>query len=210
MTVNSTWMTTSDGRRCYRRGASAILAVLVLAVLLTGCGPAAGVPQVASPAPSSVLSPAPVASPPKEEFSSCAAASLAGRLGDVSLGTGVITHYLVLTNSGREPCTLDGGPASVTAVEPDGTQVTLTTTYASGDGFLAGPANLRPGQSGQVALSTTAFCSDPGSPVTYSSVSVVLPDDGGSVVIDLGGGLPLDAGCGVGASQFGVKHPQRR
>jgi len=96
----------------------------------------------------------------------------------------------------------------VTGVRANGGRVRLAG--ASGEQpavNLVGPANLRPGQSAQVALTTTYGCAAQScSRATYTAVFVGIGSSG-KVRFDFPRGQPFTAVNGVGASAFGVPKP---
>jgi hypothetical protein len=125
--------------------------------------PLAGVvPWVDRPAPAyAPAPPPPPPPPPPARYVPCTAGGLTGRVGGVGMGTGHYTRYLLLTNVSGYACTLEGGPSQITGVRRDGRRVRLATGATPGISLgygLLGPANLRPGQSAQVALTTTTMC----------------------------------------------------
>jgi hypothetical protein len=145
--------------------------------------------------------------PPGAQHVACTAGGLTGRVGPVSLGAGQYLQYRVLTNIGSQACKLAGGPRVITGVRADGGRVTLATGAASGglDFGLGGPANLRPGQSAEVAIKTTSPCSRAlsGAVRNYVSLEIGITHSG-KVRINFPGGRPYDAICGIGASNFGI------
>jgi hypothetical protein len=195
-----------------RAAAGVVTVVAVGALLASGCehgrygvsaGSGAGaVPWTDHRAPRYVVPP-PVPKAHSADYPACASAGLTGQVGSFSVGAGNYSQYLDLTNSGSQPCTLQGGPASVTAAPAYGTQVTLATSVST-DEMLMSPANLQPGQSAQLAISTSDMCpATPGIAGRYDAVTVALPG-GGSVTVSFPASDPLVIGCGAWVSQFGT------
>lgn len=149
----------------------------------------------------------PVPSPPPTpaaKYEACTAGQLTGRAGGFFVGM-QSGRYLVLTNTGTKPCTLSGGPSSVVGIAADGSRQTLATgatDVAGGFGDLSGPpANLRPGQSAQLAVWIGSACTVSRE---YTALVIGIGATGGVRVL-LPGGRPF-AGCGTetGVSEFGV------
>lgn len=148
--------------------------------------------------------------PPGDQFAPCAAAQLAGSPGKPVITAGQFTWYLVLTNTGTTPCTLDGGPHGVVGVRANGSQRTLaagmTTTGTGWFGDLVGPpANVAPGQSAQFGVWTPTGC--PAGQVDKYTALVIGIGDTGHVRIRLLDGLPLVVCQWLGVSGFGVPQP---
>jgi Domain of unknown function (DUF4232) len=148
--------------------------------------------------------------PPAAEFAPCAAAQLAGSYGKPVLTATLFTWYLVLTDTGTAPCTLNGGPNGVAGVRSDGSQRTLaagmTTTGAGWFGDLVGPpANLTPGHSAQFAVWTPRPC-PAGHADEYSAITIGIGETG-PVRIPLPSGLPFVTCQWLGVSGFGVPQP---
>jgi hypothetical protein len=142
---------------------------------------------------------------PAAKFGACSSTDLTASDGDISLGAGSVADYIVLTNTGDEACTLSGGPSRLIGIRADGSRKTLATGPSGRYGNLVGPANLQPGQSGQVAITTTYLCAagQAGQTDTYTSVEIGI--GGGDDQAKLSGSLhPLNAICAVGVSDFGV------
>jgi hypothetical protein len=167
---------------------------------------AGAVPWTNRIAPAYTPSQASAATAPAAKYPPCTAAALTGRLGAFGLGAGSYSRYLVLTNAGGSACTLSGGPSGTTGVRADGTRVRLAG--ASGerrDSNLIGPANLLPGQSAQVSLTTTYGCSAQSS-CSRSGYTAVIVGVGGSgaVRVDFPRGQPFTVVNGIAVSTFGV------
>jgi len=211
------------GRRRATLAAIAVCAAAaaVAIVLLGTGGPAGGGMPAASPggpipwtdqtAPVYAPPPQPSRTAPTAEYAACTASDLTGKPGDISMGAGQITQYIVLTNAGASACTLSGAPSTVTGVRAGGRQTTLASgsaTPSQGFGDLIGPANLQPGQSAQVAISTTDMCSAAATGTDdYSSVILAIGTSG-RVDIALSGDHPLNVICGaVGVSAYGTPQP---
>jgi Protein of unknown function (DUF4232) len=164
------------------------------------------VPWVDRAAP--VYTRAPAISAPKApaaKYAACASADLTASDGDISMGAGSVADYIVLTNTGDKPCTLSGGPSSLIGIRADGSRKTLETGSRGRYGNLIGPANLKPGQSAQVAITTTYLCpaGEAGTTDEYTSVGIGI--GGGDDQTKLSGHLhPLNGVCGAGVSDFGV------
>ena len=170
--------------------------------------PAGGIPWTNRTAPVYTPPPARSLAAPTAKYAACTASDLTGKAGDVSLGTGRITQYIVLSNTGAHPCTLSGAPSTLVGVRANGIRTTLATGSTTGtQSFgLTGPANLRPGQSAQVAIATTDMCSaaSTGGTDDYSTVTVRIGTSG-AVNVSLPRARPLNVICGaVGVSAFGV------
>ncbi len=137
--------------------------------------------------------------------------------GSFSEALGTYTRYVVLANRSNHPCTLTGGPSAVTGITTQGKAVGLASAYIgagqSTDNFnLIGPANLLPGQSAQVAISTAAagFCparSYAGSG-SYGALAVSIGGTG-QVKVVMPARTRFDAACGTSASAFGVPIPRQ-
>jgi len=193
-------------------GCQGLRAVLAWAALLAaGCASAArpaqqagAVPWVNRPAPAYVPPPQPrltAAYPP------CQARQLAGRPGRGGPAAGTVYQQVRLTNRSGRPCTLSGGPAAVIGIRVTGGTAMLTRT-ALGDGFnLAGPGpvNLRPGQSGWVALAWGDGCPaiTSGGKAEYRTLFIVL----GSGRVRVGFPVTLNLVCGLDVSRFGAPPP---
>lgn len=146
------------------------------------------------------------ATSPAAKYAPCTAADLNGRLGAFGLGAGHYTQYLLLTNAGGKGCTLSRGPSAITGVRADGTRVRLAgATGERPDPNLVGPANLLPGQSAQVSLTTTYGCSAQSS-CSKSAYTAVIVGIGGSgaVRVDFPRSQPFTVVNGVAVSTFGV------
>lgn len=218
------------GRRRMGRGASAalsaagVVAVALSAVVLAGGGngprqavspagsSAGAVPWANRPAPGYTPPAAPAAVAPRAKYPACTAAELAGRVsGTLGIGAGRSTRYLVLTNVGGQGCTLSGAPSAVTGVRAGGSGRALAgPASVAADPALIGPANLRPGQSAQLAITTASIC--PGGAAScarrsYAHVAVGVR--GGQVRISFPSGQPLSMvrGGGIAISAFGVPAP---
>lgn len=144
---------------------------------------------------------------PRTRFAPCAAAQLTGSPGKPILATGLFTWYLVLTDTGTAPCTLNGGPNGVVGIRADGSERTLatgmTTTGAGWFGDLVGPpANLMPGQSAQFAIWTPRPC-PANRAQDYTAIEIGIGGTG-DVRIRLLNGLPFVACQWLGVSGFGV------
>ena len=142
---------------------------------------------------------------PAPEFAACASTDLTASDGDISRGAGSVAYYIVLTNTGDRACTLSGGPGGLIGIRADGSRKTLATGPLGPFGNLVGPANLQPGQSAQVAITTTYLCTadQAGRSDTYTSVEIDI--GGGYDQTRLSGHLPpLNAICGADVSDFGV------
>jgi Protein of unknown function (DUF4232) len=174
--------------------------------------PAGVVPWVDRPAPA-YTPPAP-SSPtgPPAKYVPCAAADLTGRLSkNVGAYMGHYIRYLVLANVSGGPCTLAGAPSKLTGLRADGRRVMLARAFGEGpDPNLIGPANLRPGHSAQVALTTASIC--PGAPAScrkddYTAVAVGIGGSG-QVPVNFPRGQPLTVMNGIiVVSTFGVPVP---
>ena len=147
----------------------------------------------------------PVQKAPAAKYAACASTDLTASDGDISMGTGRVADYIVLTNKGDKACTLSGGPSSLIGIRADGSRKALATGPAGQFGNLVGPANLQPGQSAQVAITTTYLCTagEAGKTDEYTSVEIGL--GGGDDQTKLSGqSHPLNAICGADVSDFGV------
>jgi hypothetical protein len=201
--------------------AAAAVAAAVAIVLLGTGGPAGGrMPAVSPGGPipwtdqtAPVYTPPPQPSPtaPQADYAACTASDLTGQPGDISMGAGQITQYIVLTNAGTNACTLNGAPSTVTGVRADGSQTTLASGSATAGqefGDLIGPANLQPGQSAQVAISTTDMCSAASTGTDDYSALVLAIGTSGDVQVSLSSDHPLNAICGaVSVSAYGTPQP---
>jgi len=179
----------------------------------TASATAASTPTASAPVPwtdqaaPADTSPNQTVPPSAAEFAPCAAAQLTGSYGKPILAATLFTWYLVLTDAGTAPCTLNGGPDGVVGVRADGSQRTLaagmTTTGAGWFGDLVGPpANLTPGQSAQFAVWTPRPC--PASHADeYSAITIGIGQTG-SVRVQLPSGLPFVTCQWLGVSGFGV------
>src|SRR5262245_47743586 len=91
-------------------GAAAVAGAVAVVVLLATGGALGGGMSAASPggpvpwtdrtAPVYTPPPQPTPTAPSAEYAACTASSLTGKPGDVSMGAGQITQYIVLTNAG--------------------------------------------------------------------------------------------------------------
>lgn len=200
--------------------AAGVLAVAVVAVVVAGgpgtnrAAPSAGssagaVPWANHPAPAYQPPAARVAAAPRVRYPACAAAGLVGRVSSAfGMGAGQYTRYLVLTNVSGRPCTLSGGPSVLTGRRPGGRLATLAgPADASADPNLIRQANLRPGQSAQLAITTASMC--PGGATScarrsYAQVAVGVR--GGQVRVSFPRSQPFSviADGGIEVSAFGV------
>ncbi len=191
------------------RGRVRRLAVLACSALLAaGCASAArpglaagAVPWVNRPAP--VFTPSPQPSP-TAAYPACRAWQLTGRPGRGGPAAGTVYQEVRLTNYSGRPCTLSGGPSTVTGVRANGRLVTLAKA-AHADGWnLAGPgpANLRPGRSGWVTLAYADGCPAlvSGGRAGYKTLLIAL--HGGQVRVRFR--APLNLICGLLVSDFGA------
>jgi len=200
-------------------GAAAVAGAVAVVVLLATGGALGGGMPAASPggpvpwtdrtAPVYTPPPQPAPTAPSAEYAACTASSLTGKPGDISMGAGQITQYIVLTNAGAAACTLSGAPSTLTGVRADGARTTLASGSATRSqefGGLVGPANLQPGQSAQVAIGTTDMCSAAATGTDDYSAVILGIGTSGDVDVSLPGDHPLNVICGaVGVSGYGVK-----
>src|SRR6266542_853427 len=144
--------------------------------------PAGAVPWVDRPAPAYTPPAPPPPTAPPAKYAPCTAADLTGRLSkNFGAYMGHYVRYLVLANVSGRPCTLAGGPSEVTGLRADGSRVRLAR--ASGDGpdpNLIGPANLRPGHSAQIAITTASMCPDAPASCRKDDYTAVAVGIGGS------------------------------
>jgi hypothetical protein len=164
-------------------------------------------PWDAPSAPTQPKSPAPA-------FGACSAAQLSGTAGDIASGAGQWAQYVILTNKSRRACTLSGGPSSVSAIGKSGKLVELTRSYLKPTSNmwnmnLVGPANLAPGQSGQVAISTVAedYCPASAYAGSGSYTALVVGIGTTGLITVVLPKLPFVATCGVTASAYGIMQP---
>jgi hypothetical protein len=124
------------------------------------------------------------------------------------MGAGQYTRYLVLTNVSGRACTLSGAPSLITGLRPGGRLATLAGPASlSADPNLIGPANLRPGQSAQLAITTESMCPAGAASCarrSYAQVAVGVRD--GQVRVSFPRSQPLSVitGGGIAVSAFGV------
>lgn len=176
--------------------------------------PAGVVPWVDRPAPAYMPPAPPSATAPPAKYAPCTSGDLTGRLSkNFGVGMGHYTRYLVLTNVSGHACTLAGGPSAIAGIRADGSRVTLAGASGEGpDPNLIGPANLRPGQSAQVALTTASMCADEAVSCSRDDYVAVAVGIGGSgeVRVNFPGSRPLSVINGIGVSTFGVPLPPLR
>lgn len=90
-------------------------------------------PTAASPAPQSTPTATPTPSPSAATVTACQATAITGAPGQTDGAAGTIGNVVVLTNTGTEPCTLDGYPTlQVVANGHD-----LSTDQMNGDNWFA-------------------------------------------------------------------------
>jgi hypothetical protein len=171
--------------------------------------PAGAVPWANQPAPAYMAPVPPALAAPQARYAACTAADLTGRLGRFGLGAGHYTRYLVLTNVSNHACTMSGGPAAIVGFRADGSRATLAR--AGGeilDANLIGPANLQPGRSAQVALTTVYGCSSLPScrSADYTAVAVGIGSSG-RVRVAFPSGQPFTVVNRIEISTFGVPAP---
>ncbi len=201
--------------------AAGVVAVAVAAVVLAGgpgtnqAAPSAGssagaVPWANRPAPAYTPPAAQVAAAPRVRYPACAAAGLVGRVSSAfGMGAGQYTRYLVLTNVSGRACTLSGAPSVITGLRPGGRRAALAgPASVSADPNLIGPANLRPGQSAQLAITTRSMCPG-GSCARRSYAQVAVGVRGGQVRVSFPRSQPLSVltGTGIAVSAFGLPAP---
>ena len=176
--------------------------------LTARASPGAPIPWTDHTAPVYTPPPQPTPTAPSAEYAACTASDLTGKPGDVSVGAGQVTQYIVLTNAGSGACTLSGAPSTLTGVRADGSQTTLASGSANTNQEfdLIGPANLQPGQSAQVAISTTDMCSAAVTGGTDDYTAVMLGiGPSGDVEVSLSSGHPLNVICGAaGVRAYGT------
>jgi len=155
--------------------------------------------------PASLPAPPPSPPPPSAAYPACRADQIKVRAGSAGAATGHIANTLLLINFGDRPCTLAGYPTSVTGVRADGAQVSLHAghgTFFDGAGYW--PANLQPGDHGELVVATADVCAALNQPTPqpdpYASVLVGLPGGG-----DVRAAVGFDAACGVDVSELGVR-----
>ncbi len=219
----------STGRRGIGRAggaalsATGVVVVAVAAVMLAGgpgtnqAAPSAGssagaVPWANRPAPAYTPPAARVAAAPRGRYPACAAAGLVGRVSSAfGMGAGQYTRYLVLTNVSGRPCTLSGAPSVITGLRPGGRRAALAgPASVSADPNLIGQANLRPGQSAQLAITTTSMCpAGAASCARRSYAQVAVGVRGGQVRVGFPRSQPLSVitGAGIAVSAFGLPAP---
>jgi hypothetical protein len=191
-----------------RRTAWLAVAATCFITAASGCGAAQGSagPQPSSPRPAARArtatatgnvpwadNPAPVYTPPipppppspVAQYAPCKASQLVGRLIGSAPGAAQVTTTLLLSNAGKAPCTIDAGPNSAAGILTDGTTQPLTigSPIDGLDNLVGPPANLRPGRSAQVVISSvagTGFCSDSH---TYSLAAMAIGVGTGTVRI---------------------------
>lgn len=195
-----------------------VAAVTIMAVLAVGCGvrhqggAAAGtasqhgvVPWVSRHAP--VLHVRPVTTTAHSAlYQSCVSGNLSARAGMPTPGAGRLLLDVTVTNTGTSPCTLTGHPSGVGGTNAAGDAVTFSTGLAGPGIYGPGPANLTPGGSAEVFLSTMLECSS--STAASQITSVQLDVGGGALTAALPSGQALGTACGVGVSDFGPPQQQ--
>ena len=149
-------------------------------------------------------------------YPGCSARQLRATQGPIEAGAGNSAQFVVLTNDSSAACTLSGGPSGVTGITKSGRTIRLTRRYTrpgpgSDNMNLLSPANLKPGQSAQVAITTASENMCPASAFkgsgTYAGLSVGIGSSGQvSVMLTKFPGSFI-ATCGVGASAFGTPVP---
>jgi hypothetical protein len=154
---------------------------------------------------------------PTPRYPGCSARQLRATPGPIGAGGGHSSQFVVLTNDSSTACTLSGGPSSVSGITKSGRSVRLTTRYARpGPGYdnnmnLLSPANLKPGQSAQVAITTASENMCPASAYkgsgTYARLSVGIGSSGQVSVMLTKFPGSFVATCDVGASAFGTPVP---
>ena len=205
--------------------AAAVLVVAAAAVALAGVvgrahqtgspasSPAGVVPWVNRPAAAYVPSALPAAAAPHAKYPPCGTADLAGRVSSsFGIGAGRYTRYLVLTNVSGRACTLSGGPSAISGIQAGGGRTAIAgPASVSADPQLIGPANLRPGQSAQLAITTASLC--PSGAATCprrSYAQVAISIRGGQLRVSFAASQPLSviSGGGLAVSTFGVPATQ--
>jgi hypothetical protein len=204
--------------------AAAVVAVAVAAVVLatagharTGAPPLAtsgrgAVPWTDRPAPA-YAAPAGSAAPAAHaRYAACTASDLAGSVSTTfGLGAGQYTRFLVLKNVSRSACTLSGGPSAIAGMRQSGSRTVLAGQAAAmPDPNLIGPANLRPGQHAQLAITTEVMCQNGAAACARSSYAqVIIGVRGGQVRFAFPSHQPftLVKGGSLTVSTFGVPGP---
>ena len=132
----------------------------------------------------------------------CQGSNLAGAFVGNQVGTGHVVTTIVITNVGRQVCTLGGYPTLIglRGSEKYKLRVTGHRTY----GGNLHPTKLSPRMSGGLIVSTGDLCGStygviPPSQM-YTGMIVVLPENEGSFQVL---GVPFDTTCGVYVSQLG-------
>lgn len=173
--------------------------------------PAGAVPWAGRPAPAYTPPAPPSPTAPPAKYAPCTSGDLTGRLSkNFGAYMGHYVRYLVLTNVGGGPCTLAGGPSAITGTRADGSRVRLARASGEGpDPNLIGPANLRPGQSARVAITTASMCADETASCRRDHYIAVAVGIGGSgeVRVNFPRGQPLIVMNGIVVSTFGVPVP---
>ncbi|HUA29299.1 MAG TPA: DUF4232 domain-containing protein [Streptosporangiaceae bacterium] len=170
------------------------------------------VPWTGRPAPAYTAPVVAAPAAPRALYPACTASDLAGSVSATyGIGTGRYTRYLVLKNVSGGACTLSGAPGAVAGVRQGGSRATLNGPASTVlDPNLSGPANLRPGQSAQVAITTVSMCTGSAATCARSSYAqVVLTIGGGQVRFAFPARQPFSMvnSGGIAVSAFGVPAP---
>lgn len=202
--------------------AAAGLAAVLIAGLIAACGPraatgssaTAGAPSQASSASAPTGGVVPWVDRPAVPYAEpkvpshpadarpCAAADLSASPGQGGVGLGNTNQPIDLTNRSATPCLLAGYPTLVAGISADGSVIPLAATRGSYFGDPGPAANIAPGQTAAVNISSSDACQQLGSGRhrIYPLLRIGLP--GGGFVDTTAN--QFDTICGLSVSQFGV------